>query len=167
MKKSDNKTPYFDSLITLGSFHELFLESIRAELGRRRIRNISPLQCLTLYQIGKSSLAGKSTLSLPDILLLYESFLSRTDLVYILRKLMKAGHIVHKHTETDKNRKIYALSEKGLALYDKLNDLFEDYLQQMERSGLSIADLKSLTKMTLKLQKVCKTIILPSRGTKP
>src|SRR5476649_1853148 len=110
------KESYFQSVVMIERLHRLFLEVVKVELDRLDIRDINNVQCLVLYNIGKGQVTvGELT---------NRGYYLGSNVSYNLRKMVQHSYLVQEASAHDRRSSHVKLSDKGLSLHDKLDDLF-------------------------------------------
>ena len=122
---------YFKSVVMVERLHRLFLEVVSAELEGLQVRDINSVQCLILYHIGREQIpVGELT---------GRGYYLGSNVSYNLFKMIKNQYLVHERSDHDRRVNNVRLSEKGLALYAKLDGLFKKHAKELERNGIGFA----------------------------
>lgn len=138
------KEVYFDSIMLIERLHRLFLEVIKTELDRLNIMDISNVQCFILYNIGKNQLTvGEVT---------NRGYYLGSNVTYNLKKMVENGYIVQEQSAHDRRSSHVRLSEKGLVLYDRFEDILSEHTRNMRHNGITDQDLKSSKSILQRLE---------------
>ncbi len=137
------KERYFETIMLIERLHYLSGDVVKAEIDRRRIFDISNVQCFILYNIGKDEMVVGEIAN--------RGYYLGSNVSYNLKKLVKYGYIIQEKDIHDKRASKVRLSEKGLELYETLDKIFTHQAESLHREGLgeqNMADtLKSLRKL--------------------
>lgn len=132
------KQSYFESVMLVERLHRLFLETIKYELEIMKIEDINNVQCMILYNIGAGQLSvGELT---------NRGYYLGSNVSYNLRKMVQSGYVVQEQAPHDKRSSRIRLSDKGLALYHKLDEIIERQVHDLEKINLKSEDLKIMVK---------------------
>ena len=138
------KEIYFDSIVLIERLHRLFLEVIKAELDRKRIRDINNIQCFILYNIGESKLTvGEIT---------NRGYYLGSNVTYNLKKMVESGYLVQEQAMHDRRSSHICLSEKGLELFHDFEKLFAAHSDNLPNNGLPKEQVKELSNLLGKLE---------------
>lgn len=129
------KESYFRSVVMVERLHRLFLEVVKVELERMDVRDINNVQCLVLYNIGRGQVTvGELT---------NRGYYLGSNVSYNLRKMVQNDYLVQEPSAHDRRSSHVKLSSKGLALYEKIDALFEGHANALRMEGLG-ADKASI-----------------------
>lgn len=146
------KQNYFRLGAATEKLHRLFLETISRELSRLQIRDINSVQCLILYHVGHEK--QKPTIGE----LTKRGYYLGENVSYNLKKMVHNGYFVQLENDEDKRSSYIKLSEKGVKIYEILDQLFKDHSYDLEQCGISNNDLNKLNKMLNSIEKFLETI---------
>ena len=122
------KENYFKSVVMIERLHRLFLEVVKIELDRAKIRDINNVQCLVLYNIGRGQVTvGELT---------NRGYYLGSNVSYNLRKMVQNGYLIQEPSPHDRRSSHVKLSTKGLSLHDKLDDLFAIHAKALVHEGI-------------------------------
>lgn len=140
------KNSYLGSLRLIEQLHRLLLDVIKDEFERLGRTDINSIQALLLYNIGDAELtAGELT---------GRGYYLGSNVSYNLKKLVQAGFVNHQRSKTDRRSVRVSLTEKGRAVSDVVNALFERQLGSLEKVGGVVQDdLEGLNKAMFRLQR--------------
>ena len=133
------KESYFKSVVMVERLHRLFLEVIGVELERMQVRDINSVQSLLLYHIGREQVTvGELT---------GRGYYLGSNVSYNLSKMIKNEYLVHERSDHDRRMSNVKLSEKGLALCAKIDELFKKHAKELERNGIDSNQLNNLVSL--------------------
>jgi len=138
------KENYFKSVVMIERLHRLFLEVVKIELERMKIRDINNVQCLVLYNIGRGQVTvGELT---------NRGYYLGSNVSYNLRKMVQNGYLVQEPSAHDRRSSHVKLSDKGLKLHDKLDDLFTMHAKALSHEGIDASKSNQLDTMLNSLE---------------
>jgi len=145
------KESYFKSVVMVERLHRLFLEVVSIELERLQIRDINSVQCLILYHIGREQVSvGELT---------GRGYYLGSNVSYNLSKMIKNQYLVHERSDHDRRISNVRLSEKGLALCAKIDELFKKHAKELERNGIGTDQLNNLVNIFNGLEAFWKSLL--------
>lgn len=122
------KLAYFESVVMIERLHRLFLEVIKTELERLGIHDISNVQGLVLYNIGKDQVTvGELT---------NRGYYQGSNVSYNLRKMVINGYLIQEPSPHDRRSSHVRLSARGLKLFDQLDNIFEKHEKELAKMGV-------------------------------
>lgn len=131
------KDVYLNIIILIERLHRLFLEVVKVELESMKVYDITNVQCFTLYNIGKNKLTvGEIT---------NRGYYLGSNVTYNLKKMIENKYLVQKQSSHDKRSCYVQLSEKGLDLYDKFEDMLSKHIKSLPINGLEEKKVKNLS----------------------
>jgi len=138
------KENYFKSVVMIERLHRLFLEVVKVELDRMKIRDINNVQCLVLYNIGRGQVTvGELT---------NRGYYLGSNVSYNLRKMVQNHYLVQEPSAHDRRSSHVKLSEKGIKLHDRLDELFTMHAKALAHEGINAAKAEELDNMLLSLE---------------
>ena len=142
----DLKSSYLGSLKLIEQLHRLLLDVIKDEFERLGRTDVNSIQALLLYNIGDAELtAGELT---------GRGYYLGSNVSYNLKKLVQARFVNHQRSTTDRRSVRVSLTDKGRAVSDVVNGLFERQLGSLEQvGGVGQSDLEGLNKAMSRLQR--------------
>jgi len=112
------KQGYLDTISLIERLHRLFLEVIRSELDVLKIEDINNVQALVLYNLGGEKISiGELTT---------RGCYLGSNVSYNLKKMVQNGYVDQVTSKHDRRSYTIKLTEKGMALYKKLDGLWID-----------------------------------------
>src|SRR5882762_6064872 len=119
MKNKD----YFETFMKIERMYRLFLEVVKAELVRLKIRDITNAQCLILYNLGDNYVTVGE---------LNEKYYLGTNINYNLCNMVKNGYFIKTQSIHDLRTFNIKLSDKGFELHRKLDKIFNSHLHDLK-----------------------------------
>ncbi|HLG89268.1 MAG TPA: winged helix DNA-binding protein [Alphaproteobacteria bacterium] len=136
---------YYETIHIIERLHRQSLDVLKIELDRLGIEDINNVQALILYNIGADHLTvGELTL---------RGYYLGSNVSYNLKKMVENGYLVQERSLHDRRSVRVKVSEKGGKLKKHLDELFERHAKQLERAGLTQADLTKLGETMHKLER--------------
>lgn len=146
------KEVYFEIVTMLEKLHRLFLDVIKAELDRLNIQDISNVQALILYNIGKDQITvGELT---------QRGYYLGSNVSYNLRKMLLNNYIVQVPSPHDRRSTYIKASDKGLKLFTCLDNQLPKQVQALAKKGLEEKNLQDLLSSLRKLENFWKEWIV-------
>jgi DNA-binding MarR family transcriptional regulator len=130
------KTQYIESILLIERLHRRFLDVIKTELDRLRIDDINNVQTLILYNIsGEELTVGELT---------HRGYYLGSNVSYNVKKLVEAEYLIQERATHDKRSTRVRLSPKGLALCQKIDELYSRNVKELGNAGMSEQKLTTL-----------------------
>lgn len=138
------KEVYFDTIMLVERLHRLFLEVIKSELDRLNILDINNVQCFILYNIGTHQLTVGEVSN--------RGYYLGSNVTYNLKKMIENGYIIQEQSPHDKRSSHVRLSEKGLKLYQRFEEILVEHSKNMRHNGITDQDLKNAKSILQRLE---------------
>lgn len=138
------KEVYFDTIMLVERLHRLFLDMIKLELDRLKIQDLSNVQCFILYNIGK----GKMTVGEVT----NRGYYLGSNVTYNLKKMVEYGYIIQEQSPHDRRSSHIHLSDKGLKLYERVEQILTEHAKNLRHNGVTESDLKTAKSLLQKLE---------------
>lgn len=136
---------YYDSIHLIERLHRHFLDVLKVELDRLQVQDINNVQALILFNIGNDELTvGELTV---------RGYYLGSNVSYNVKKMGENGYIVQERSVHDRRSVRVRLSDRGLALRDSLNDMFDRQIQNLEKAGISLDDLTQANETLRRLER--------------
>lgn len=139
--EADLKAVYLKLLHLIERLHRQLLDVIKDELERLGQNDINAVQALLLYNIGDAELTAGELRTRGHYL--------GSNVSYNLKKLVEAGYIHHKRSDTDRRSVRVSLSESGREVRDGLVQLFDRQLGSVVQVGDVDGSMIGGTNLTL------------------
>jgi DNA-binding MarR family transcriptional regulator len=137
------KTVYIETILLIERLHRRFLDVIKTELDRLRIGDINNVQTLILYNINSEQLTiGELT---------NRGYYLGSNVSYNVKKLVENGFLIQERSPHDKRSTRVKLSEKGLALCKKIDELYQRNIDVLKNGK---PDIQSLSAMNATLHQL-------------
>jgi len=137
--------PYYQSILLIERLHRQFLELVKAELERRGIHDINNVQSLILYNISNDDLTvGELTA---------RGYYLGSNVSYNVKKMVENGYLVQERSLHDRRSVRVRLSEKGLALRDKLREMFERQVDGLKTASINEASINELNRSLIEMER--------------
>lgn len=138
---------YMDMIALVERRHRQFLEVVKLELEANNTHDINNVQAMILYNIGGLDLemtVGELTL---------RGCYLGSNVSYNVKKMVKNGYLVQERSPHDRRTARIRLTEKGLALHEKLNAMHRRHIDAPSRKGApTIQDLIEAQKALRRLE---------------
>lgn len=118
------KPVYIETILLIERLHRRFLDVVKTELDRHHIDDINNVQTLILYNIsGEQLTVGELT---------NRGYYLGSNVSYNVKKLVENGYLVQEKSPHDKRSTRVRLSEKGLDLCAKIDELYERHIEELK-----------------------------------
>ena len=140
MTENNLKNVYIETILLVERLHRRFLDVIKTELDRMKIEDINNVQTLILYNISNEQLTiGELT---------NRGYYLGSNVSYNVKKLVENGFLLQERSPHDKRSTRIRLSEKGLSLCTKIDELYQRNVNGLGKADLGVEAL-SKTNTTL------------------
>lgn len=128
------KEEYLSVIRLIERLHRQFLEVIKGEVDRLGIRDINNIQALILYNIGEDELTvGELT---------HRGYYLGSNVSYNVRKMVENGYLIQERSTHDRRSIRVRLSEKGMDVRNKVNDVIDEQQFKLAESGINAEQLQ-------------------------
>ena len=128
------KEEYLSVIRLIERLHRQFLEVVKGEIDRLGIRDINNIQALILYNIGEDELTvGELT---------HRGYYLGSNVSYNVRKMVENGYLIQERSTHDRRSIRVRLSEKGLNVRKKVNDVIDEQQVKLSESGINAEQLQ-------------------------
>lgn len=119
------KDIYTESILLIERLHRRFLDVVKTELDRLKIDDINNVQTLILYNINHEQLTiGELT---------NRGYYLGSNVSYNVKKLVENNYLVQERAPHDKRSTRIKLSDKGLSLCKKVDELYQRNIDQISK----------------------------------
>ncbi|WP_219821696.1 MarR family winged helix-turn-helix transcriptional regulator [Sneathiella aquimaris] len=125
--------------------HRRFLDLLRTELSLMEISDINAVQALLLSNIGDEEINVSELMS--------RGYYQGSNASYNLKKLVETGYLIKEKSERDGRAAMIRLSDKGLALVDRISQSEEKQAEMMMRSDPA-PDLENTRKALRQIERI-------------
>ncbi len=139
------KEIYLETILLIERLHRRFLDVVKSELDRLKVEDINNVQTLILYNIGTDQLTvGELT---------NRGYYLGTNVSYNVKNLVESGYLLQEKAPHDKRSTRVRVSEKGLELVKKLDDLIDRNVGDLDRRSPGLAFLVDTNKAMHNLER--------------
>ena len=129
------KQTYLEMIGLVERLHRECLEVIKADLDRHAVRDLNNVQALILFNIGAEELSvGELT---------ERGYYLGSNVSYNVKKLVENGYLTQQRSLHDRRTVIVRLSEKGLAIRDKMQAMFDRHATMLAAGVVGKDDLSA------------------------
>lgn len=140
------KPRYLEALNLIERLHRRLLDVIKDEFERNGQPEVNSVQALLLFNIGDSELTAGELRTRGHYL--------GSNVSYNLKKLVDAGYIHHERSELDRRSVRVRLTDKGAAVRNQVNQLYERHLLSIrEVGGISLDEFDQLNVALTRLER--------------
>ena len=139
------KRAYLETVSLVERLHRQFLEVVKNEIERMRVRDINNVQAMILYHIGADELTvGELTA---------RGYYLGSNVSYNVKKMVENGYLGQERSPHDRRSVRVRLSDKGLDLRDKISSMFERQVKALDKAGLNDEELIKANETMRKLER--------------
>jgi DNA-binding MarR family transcriptional regulator len=143
---ADLKPLYLEALTLVERLHRRLLDVIKDEFDRSGRSDVNSVQALLLFNIGDSELTAGE--------LRTRGYYLGSNVSYNLKKLVEAGYVNHERSSADKRSVRVKLTEKGQAIRERVDQLYNRQLHAVEDVvGLSVEEFDRINKALTRLER--------------
>ncbi|GHS92128.1 hypothetical protein AGMMS49949_03680 [Alphaproteobacteria bacterium] len=117
------KTTFFNIILCIEHTYRLFLDNVKRELDLLGIYDINSAQALMIYNLARQTVSVGELTS--------RRMYQGSNVSYNLKKLISTGYILQTPSDHDRRSLHVCLSEKGVSLYDKIDQFVERQSQDV------------------------------------
>ncbi len=149
------KQSYLDTIRLIERLHRRFLDVIKTELDRLGIEDSNNVQSLILSNISSEQLTvGELTA---------RGYYLGSNVSYIVKKLVENGYLNQERSPHDRRMTRVRVSEKGLALCNRIDELYRINALELEREVVTQEQLTSTNQVLSALERYWSNYISYSR----
>jgi len=128
---------YLHAISLIERMHRQFLDVVKAELDGQRIRDINNVQALILFNIGTDELTvGELT---------QRGYYLGSNVSYNVKKMVEHAYLEQQRSEHDRRSVRVSLSEKGKALWNRMDAMFQRHQGMLEESPITAEQIAAAT----------------------
>lgn len=136
---------YLDSINLIERLHRQFLEVVKGELDRLGVQDINNIQALILYNIGKDDLTvGELT---------NRGYYLGSNVSYNVRKMVENDYLAQERSTHDKRSVRVRASDKGLQLWERLDEMFRRHAERMGTDSVNGTELQQANAVLQRLER--------------
>jgi DNA-binding MarR family transcriptional regulator len=140
------KIKYLEALTLIERLHRRLLDVIKDDFERSGEPEVNTVQALLLFNIGDFELTAGE--------LKTRGHYQGSNVSYNLKKLVEAGYVNHERSSSDKRSVRVRLTDKGQAIRNRVDALYNRQLQAVEEVvGLSVEEFERLNKALTRLER--------------
>lgn len=137
---------YLDALTLVERLHRRLLDVIKDEFDRRGRADINSVQALLLYNIGDKELTAGE--------LRTRGYYLGSNVSYNLKKLVEMGFLDHQRSRVDRRSVRIKLTEKGTAVREIVDSLYQKHVRTVEQvGGINAEEFATLNKSLHRLER--------------
>jgi DNA-binding MarR family transcriptional regulator len=149
------KQSYLETIRLIERLHRRFLDVIKTELDRLGIEDINNVQSLILSNISSEQLTvGELTA---------RGYYLGSNVSYNVKKLVENGYLNQERSPHDRRMTRVRVSEKGLELCNRIDELYQTNASQLERDVIDQEQLTSTNQVLSALERYWSNYITYSR----
>lgn len=109
-----------------GRLRHLFLDIVEQELSYLKIRDVTPIQLMMMYNLKADQIAVGS--------LVERGLYNGTNPSYNIKKLVAGGYVIQEKSSHDHRNTMIKLSQKGKDVCNKIDKAFSEHMSIVEQS---------------------------------
>ena len=149
------KQSYLETIRLIERLHRRFLDVIKTELDRLGIEDINNVQSLILSNISNEQLTvGELTA---------RGYYLGSNVSYNVKKLVENGYLNQERSPHDRRMTRVRVSEKGLELCERIDDLYRRNAADLERDVIGQEQLAAANQLLSALERYWSNYITYSR----
>ena len=137
---------YLESLTLVERLHRRLLDVVKDEFDRRGRADINAVQALLIYNIGDRELTAGE--------LRTRGYYLGSNVSYNLKKLVEMGFLDHQRSRVDRRSVRIKLTDKGRAVRDIVEALYQKHFHTIEQvGGINADEFAALNKALQRLER--------------
>ncbi len=123
---------YYSITQLIERLHRRYLDVLRSELNKDGVKDINPVQCLLLMNIGEEEINVRN--------LMDRGYYQGSNASYNIKKLVENEYLVQRRSDHDRRSTIIKVTEKGIALVNRIKEFQGKHAEviQSEQSGRTV-----------------------------
>lgn len=138
------KQNYLDAIQLIERLHRQYLEVLKNELERAKIADINNIQAMILFNIGQDEMTVGD--------LIERGYYLGSNVSYNVKKMVENGYLIQERSHHDRRSIMIRLTEKGLALCQRLNGMFDRHAVLLSKGKLTEDEFKVMATMLRKME---------------
>jgi len=127
------KPAYLETIALIERLHRQCMELVKTELDRLGVRDLNAVQAMILFNLGDSQLTvGELT---------QRGYYLGSNVSYNVKKMVENGYLHQERSPHDKRATHLRCSEKGLAICNRLDELFDRHANELANTGVDQSSL--------------------------
>ncbi len=140
------KPLYLEALTLVERLHRRLLDVIKDEFDRMGRDDVNAVQALLLFNIGGSELTAGE--------LRTRGYYLGSNVSYNLKKLVDGNYVKHERSRIDRRSVRISLTEKGRAIADVIERLYDRHMRSIEQvGGIGPQEFRTLNKSLHRLER--------------
>jgi DNA-binding MarR family transcriptional regulator len=140
------KPLYLEALTLVERLHRRLLDVIKDEFDRMGRDDVNAVQALLLFNIGGSELTAGE--------LRTRGYYLGSNVSYNLKKLVDGNYVKHERSRIDRRSVRVSLTDKGRAIADVIDRLYERHMRSIEQvGGIGPGEFRTLNKSLHRLER--------------
>lgn len=128
-----HKTPYHEAIALIERLQRRFFDVLKAELDKKSIYDINPVQAMMLYKIADDEMTvGELTL---------RGYYIGSNVSYNVKELQKTEYLEKTQSPHDKRSYRIKVSEKGQKICTLIDDMLESHGKKMHPFDLDMPEI--------------------------
>jgi DNA-binding MarR family transcriptional regulator len=146
LRFSEIRPLYLESLTLVERLHRRLLDVIKDEFDRKGRADINAVQALLVYNIGDKELTAGE--------LRTRGYYLGSNVSYNLKKLVEMGFVDHQRSRLDRRSVRIRLTDKGRAVRDIIEALYQKHFRTVEQvGGIKADEFATLNKSLQRLER--------------
>jgi len=146
LRFSEIRPLYLESLTLVERLHRRLLDVIKDEFDRKGRADINAVQALLVYNIGDKELTAGELRS--------RGYYLGSNVSYNLKKLVEMGFVDHQRSRLDRRSVRIRLTDKGRAVRDIIEALYQKHFRTVEQvGGIKADEFATLNKSLQRLER--------------
>ena len=145
------KQIFVENMLFIERLHRRFLDVIKSELDRLKIDEINNVQALILFNINQDRMTISE--------LTNRGYYLGSNVSYNIKKLCEHEYLIQERSPHDKRAVRIKLSEKGLAVCNKLDAFLNTSVNGLKELGVKEAELSEMSKSLPKIERFLSELI--------
>ncbi len=145
------KQIFVENMLFIERLHRRFLDVIKSELDRLKVDDVNNVQTLILYNINQDRMTISE--------LTNRGYYLGSNVSYNIKKLVENEYLIQEKSPHDKRAVRIRLSDKGLALCQKIDVFLGNSVNAFREVGVKEQELADMTKVLRKIERFLSELI--------
>lgn len=145
------KQIFIENMLFIERLHRRFLDVIKSELDKLKVDDVNNVQTLILYNINQDRMTISE--------LTNRGYYLGSNVSYNIKKLVENDYLIQEKSPHDKRAVRIKLSEKGLALCQKVDTFLAQSVESFKEVGVKEQELADMTKVLRKIERFLSELI--------
>jgi DNA-binding MarR family transcriptional regulator len=125
---------YFEVISFIERVHRQFLDVVKLELDKLRVREVNNVQAWLLFNMGEGDVSVGELIS--------RGYYLGSNVSYNVKKLSDSRYLSHQRSAHDRRSTRVRLTPKGRALRNRLIDMLNRHVEMLSQTQIKDTDLK-------------------------